>query len=101
MSATTANLQKMSQSATELENISVAMTSNHSKLVEQMEQLGTKWHGEASRQYLDAFHQNSPNLEKMAVAIDEAATNLRTIGTTYNKAESSAADVIRSTLGKG
>ncbi len=101
MASKTANLQKMNQSATELENISVAMVSNHSKLKEVMEQLTTKWQGQAATSYLETFHKHSPDLENMAVVIDEAATNLRTIGTTYSKAETSAADAVRSMLGRG
>ncbi len=101
MASTTTNLQKMAQSAKEFENISVSLFSNFSKLSEIMEELKSKWHGEAANNYLDSFHRHSPDLEQIAVVMDEAATSLHSAGAAYTRAESSAADIIRSTLGKG
>ncbi len=101
MAGTTANLQKMTQSAIEMENISIAMVTNHSKLKEVMEQLTVKWQGQAATSYIETYRKHSPDLEDMARIIDEAATNLRTIGTTYSKAESSATAAVRSMLAKG
>ncbi len=100
MASTTANLQKMKQSATELENISASLASNYSKLSEVMENLRTKWQGDAATKYIQSFNSYSPELERIAVVIDQAATNLRTVDTAYTKAETSAADAINSLLKK-
>ncbi len=99
MASTTANLQKLREASTELENISVSMVSTHSKLTEIMGQLSSKWHGEASGRYMDEFTAHSPDLEKMAAVIDTAARSLKGVNDAYVKAESTAADTIRSMLG--
>ncbi len=101
MASTTANLQKLKQASTELENISVAMVTNHSKLTEVMQQLSSKWHGEAAGRYLDEFYSHSPDLEKMAAVIDSASRSLDTVGNIYAKAEDEASGTIRAMLGKG
>ncbi len=101
MASTTANLQKLKESATELENISVAMAGNHSKLTEVMGQLSSKWHGEAAGRYLDEFYAHSPDLEKMAAVIDSAASSLQGAGAAYERGEREAADTVRAMLGKG
>ncbi len=101
MASTTANIQKLKQASIELENISVAMVSNHSKLTEVMEQLATKWHGEAASKYLQEFRTHSPDLEGIAVVIDSAARSLDEVGNIYNKAEDEASGTIRALLGKG
>ncbi len=101
MASTTANLQKMREASTELENISVSMVTNYSKLAEIMEQLASKWHGEAASRYIEDFRAHSPDLEKMAALIDSASRSLSEVGSIYAKAEDEASGTIRAMLGKG
>jgi uncharacterized protein YukE len=101
MAKSTVNLQKMKSIASEFENICSIMTNNKKRLDEFMAGLPKIWVGEGAQGYLKAYHQNSHDFVLLAESIRNCALTLNASVNSYAKADSAAAEAIKSTLAKG
>ncbi|TCL59037.1 WXG100 family type VII secretion target [Kineothrix alysoides] len=97
--ATTVDLQKMKNVAGELDKIYANMMNQIKKLDEAVGNLQQLWKGEAAQAYQNAYKQNTTNFLQLAEAINSCSSSLTTIATTYNKADTAAADAIKSKMG--
>jgi WXG100 family type VII secretion target len=101
MSKSTVNLQKMKSIASELENIYSVMTNNKKRLDEYMAGLPKIWEGEGAQGYMKAYQQNSQDFVLLAESIRNCSLTLNTSVNTYAKADSAAAEAIKSMMAKG
>ncbi|MDR0355923.1 MAG: WXG100 family type VII secretion target [Deltaproteobacteria bacterium] len=101
MAQTTVNLQKMKSVASECENIFSTMSNNKKKLDELMAGVPKIWAGEGAQGYVKAYQQHSQDFVMLAESIRNCAATLNSIVNTYAKADSAAAEAIKSILAKG
>jgi WXG100 family type VII secretion target len=101
MAASTVNVQKMKSVASELDKIYASMTNNKKKLDETIAALQKVWAGEGSAAYQAAYRENSQDFALLAEAIRGCSATLNTSAVTYSKADTAAADAIKSKLARG
>ncbi|MDR1589319.1 MAG: WXG100 family type VII secretion target [Oscillospiraceae bacterium] len=99
MATTTVDLQKMKNVASELDKIHANITNQIKKLGESVGSLEKLWKGDAAQAYQSAYRQNASNFSQLAAAIKNCSTSLTTITTTYGKADTAAAEAIKSKMG--
>ncbi len=96
---TTVDMQKMKNVAGELDKIYATMMNQIKKLDEAVGNLQQLWKGEAAVAYQNAYKQNTTNFLQLAEAINSCSSSLTTIATTYGKADTAAAEAIKSKMG--
>ena len=101
MAQSTVNIQKMRSVASELDKIYATMTSNKKKLDEVIAQLGKIWVGEGAQAYRKAYDENARDFVLLAEAIRNCSATLNASAGSYSKADTAAADAIRSKMAKG
>ena len=100
MAQSTVNLQKMKSVSVELEKIRGNMDGTKKKLDELMLSLPKVWRGEGSEAYQKAYQENSRNFQLLAQAIGSCAEALTASHSTYSKADTAAAELIKSKMSK-
>jgi len=101
MARSTANIGKMKSVASELDKIYATMAANKKKLDELVGALPKIWTGEGAQAYLKAYNENTRDFGLMAEAIRGCSTTLTTVSNTYGKADTAAAEAIRTKMAKG
>lgn len=101
MSRSTVSINKMKSTASELDGIYTMMTNNMKKLNELIASLTKVWAGEGAGAYVRAYTENSNDFALMAEAIKGCSSTLSTTAATYSKADTAAADAIKSKMAKG
>ncbi|MEA4924234.1 MAG: WXG100 family type VII secretion target [Syntrophomonadaceae bacterium] len=99
MAQSTVDIQKMRSVASELDKNYAVINVQLKKLDELMSNLQQLWKGEGAAAYQNAYLQNTQNFVKLAEAIRGASASLTTFAGTYGKADTAAADAIKSKLG--
>ena len=101
MAQSTVDMQKMKTASAELEKIYTSMQAQLKKLGENISSLRGLWTGEAASTYINAYQQNSQDIQNLATAIRSASVTLNTISTTYTKADAQAAEIIKQKMARG
>ncbi|HWR55745.1 MAG TPA: WXG100 family type VII secretion target [Negativicutes bacterium] len=99
MAQSTVDIQKMRSVAAELDKNYATINAQLKKLDELMSNLQQLWKGEGAVAYQNAYLQNTQNFVKLAEAIRSASASLTAFAGTYGKADTAAADAIKSKMG--
>jgi len=101
MAQSTVDLQKMKSVSSELDKIYTTLTNNQKKLNELVTSLMKVWKGEGATAYNAAYQSSTQEFTQLAEAVRSCSASLATIATTYGKADSAAAEAIKSKMAKG
>lgn len=99
MAERTVDIQKMKSVASELDKNYAAINAQLKKLDECMGNLNQLWQGEGAKAYQNSYLQNTQNFLLFAEAINSCSKTLNTISSNYSKADTAAADAIKSKMG--
>jgi WXG100 family type VII secretion target len=99
MAQTTVDIQKMKSVAGELDKIYANTMNQLKKMDEAMANLDKLWKGEGATAYQNAYRQNTQNFLQLSEAIRSCSESLSSIANSYGKADSAAADAIKSKMG--
>ena len=101
MAQSTVNLNKMKTVASELDKIYASMSNNKKNLDGLVGALPKIWVGEGAQAYLKAYAENTNDFALMAEAIRGCSATITTSANSYGKADTAAADAIKSKMAKG
>lgn len=101
MAQSTVNIQKMKSVASELDKIYSSMTANKKRLDELVGALPKIWAGEGAQAYIKAYAENTNDFAKLAESIRGCSVTISSSAGSYGKADTAAADAIKSKMAKG
>ena len=101
MAVSTIDMQKIKVASAELEKIYASMQTQLKKLEENITTIKGQWTGDAATTYVNAYRQNSADIQALATAIKSAGVTLSTIAISYTKADSQASEIIKQKMARG
>ncbi len=99
MAQSTVDIQKMRSVSAELDKNYTSITTQLKKLEEQMALLAQLWKGEGASAFQAAYRQNAQNFAQLSAAVRSCSISLSSIAANYGKADTAAADMIKSKMG--
>ncbi len=101
MAATGIDTSKLNAVAKSLQEVSGNFRTATKKLYETGQQIDKMWTGDASKSFMNTFHNDQQNFEALAKLLDTYSEMLKQSAAIYSKAENDAKDIVSKGMARG